>query len=425
MKKIAFIVQRYGVEVNGGAEYHCRILAERLTDTYEVDVLTSCAIEYQKWSNWYPAETVMIHGVRVRRFATAYERQSKLSGQTEHQLRKLMAMDKRGAWGWLKKKYYSLKGPAVDECLRMWPRYQGPYTPELIEYLRQNHQQYDALIFFTYLYYPTIEGLTVAPHKSILIPTAHDEKPIYLPIFPAVFHRPRAILYNTVAEQRFVNQLFANQDIHSDVVGVGIEPPHAVSEKTAAELIGTDADYLLYVGRIDKAKGCDVMIDQFLRYKKKHPAPLKLVLVGQSFMDIPGHPDIIPAGFVDEDVKARLLLGAKAMLMPSPYESLSMVTLESMSVGVPVIANANCEILLDHIEASHAGYAYRDYAEFETAIDNILTQDISQMAENGKRYVQQNYTWQAVLEKFDKAVDYVSTAATAPAKRSKSRGRQV
>jgi glycosyltransferase involved in cell wall biosynthesis len=409
MKKIAFIVQRYGLEVNGGAEYHCRILAERLTQTYEVDVLTSCAIEYQQWANWYPAETVTIHGVRVRRFATTYERQSRQSGQTEHQLRKLMAMDKRGAWGWLKKKYYSLKGPTVEECMRLWPRYQGPYTPDLIEYLRQNHQQYDALIFFTYLYYPTIEGLTVAPHKSILIPTAHDEKPIYLPIFPAVFHRPRAILYNTIAEKRFVNQLFANQAIHSDIVGVGIEPPHAVSDKSTAELIGVDANYLIYVGRIDVAKGCDQMCEQFIRYKKKHPSPLTLVLVGQSFMTIPNHPAIIQAGFVDEDVKARLLMNAKALLMPSPYESLSMVTLESMAVGVPVIANADCEILRDHIESSQAGYTYRTYDEFETAVTNILTQDVSEMAENGRQYVLQNYTWQAVLDKFDKAVDYVAS----------------
>ena len=151
------------------------------------------------------------------------------------------------------------------------------------------------------------------------------------------------------------------------------------------------------------------MCEQFIRYKKKYPSPLTLVLVGQSFMTIPNHPAIIQAGFVDEDVKARLLMNAKALLMPSPYESLSMVTLESMAVGVPVIANADCEILRDHIESSQAGYTYRTYDEFETAITNILTQDVSEMAENGRQYVLQNYTWQAVLDKFDKAVDYVAS----------------
>jgi glycosyltransferase involved in cell wall biosynthesis len=408
MKKIAFVVQRYGVEVNGGAEYLCRILAERLAKTYDVDVLTSCALEYQTWANWYPAETTTINGVRVHRFAAEYERQSKLSGRTEHQLRKLTDLGKRGIWGWLKKTYYSIKGPSISECIEMWPKYQGPYTPGLIDYLKQSHQQYDALIFITYLYYPTVAGLYIAPEKSIFIPTAHDEKPIYLPVFPPLFKTPRALLFLTPGEKRFVHRKFQNQAIYNDIVGIGIEPPRAVSEKSIAELIGTETDYLLYIGRIDKAKGCDVMIDQFTRYRKKHPAPLKLVLVGQSFMTIPNDPDIIPAGFVDEDVKARLLMNAKALLMPSPYESLSMVTLESMAVGVPVIANADCEILRDHIEASQAGYAYHNYTELETAIDNILTQDVSQMAENGKQYVQQYYTWQTVLDKFDKAIDFVS-----------------
>ncbi|GAB3643176.1 glycosyltransferase family 4 protein [Spirosoma arcticum] len=408
MKKIAFVVQRYGVEVNGGAEYYCRIMAERLANTYEIDVLTSCALEYITWANWYPAETLTINGIRVRRFATKHERLVKQGARAEHKLKKWSRPEEWQGLGRLKMWARALVGKTIRRYSRLWAQYQGPYTPDLINYLKRNHQQYDALIFITYLYYPTIVGLNVAPHKSIFIPTAHNEVPIYLPVFRPLFQKPRAILFLTPAERSFVHQLFKNESIENDVVGVGIEPARALAEQPVSEILGTDADYLLYIGRIDTAKGCDALFDFFMRYKAEHPSALKLVLVGQAFMPIPEHPDLLPVGFVDEPVKASLLQHAKALIMPSPYESLSMVTLESFAVGIPVIATAECAVLRDHVVGSQAGLLYRSYEEFATAIDQMLTQDSSEMAENGRGYVRQYYTWETVLAKFDKAVSYVA-----------------
>ena len=409
MKKIAFVVQRYGVEVNGGAEYYCRLMAERLANTYEVDVLTSCALEYVTWANWYPAETVTINGVKVHRFPTKHERLLKQTSRAEHKLNKWSRPEQSQGLNRLKMWARALVGKHIRRYSRLWATYQGPFTPDLITYLKRNHQQYDALIFITYLYYPTIAGLAIAPHKSIFIPTAHDETPIYLPLFRKLFQKPRTILFLTPAERSFVHQLFRNDSIPNDVVGVGIEPATRLAEQTVSELLGTDADYLLYIGRIDPAKGCDKMFEFFIRYKAGHPSPLKLVLVGKAMMPIPEHPDVLPVGFVDEPVKASLLQHAKALIMPSPYESLSMVTLESFAVGIPVIATAECAVLRDHIVGSQAGLLYRLYEEFDAAVDQILNQDSTEMANNGRAYVQQYYTWDTVLAKFNKAVDYVST----------------
>lgn len=407
MRKIAFIVQRYGTEVNGGAEYLCRLFAERLTAQYTVDVLTSCALEYVEWANHYPAGTTELNGVTVLRFPTGHTRQHE---ELDVMTQKLFRRAKQQPSPWVapfETVGRLLTGRTNHRFGQLWARYQGPYVPGLIQYLTENHGQYDALIFVTYLYYPTIAGLAIAPHKSIFIPTAHDELPIYVPLFRRLFRLPKAILYLTTGEKRFVNATFHNEAIYSDMIGVGIDVAPATAVDLAIDLPNIDAPYLIYIGRIDPAKCCDELFDYFIRFKENNPSSLKLVLVGQAFMPIPEHPDVMPVGFVDEAVKVALLKAAKALVISSIYESLSMVTLESFAYGIPVIANQNGEVIRDHIDISQAGVLYGDYDGFERAVQQVLTQDSAEMARNGRAYIAQNYTWGTVLAKINKAIAYV------------------
>src|SRR5207245_10880126 len=101
----------------------------------------------------------------------------------------------------------------------------GPWCPPLIEYLRRHQHQYDVLIFFTYLYAPTVTGLEVSPSRSVVVPTAHDEPAIRLEIFKDVFSRPAALLYNTESERTFVHRQFPERPLLEDVVGVGVDIP--------------------------------------------------------------------------------------------------------------------------------------------------------------------------------------------------------
>lgn len=412
MKKIAMIVQGYGLEVNGGAEYHCRLLAEKINPLAELEVLTTCAVSYNTWGNEYPEGLTDVNGVQVRRFKTLQNRDK----ATSRRLSKILG--KKSVWQKILKALGLLSG--VERLFRVetdlekssyeLAKSQGPYAPDLIAYLEEHHKNYDVLVFFTYLYFPTIYGLRIAPEKSVLIPTAHDESAIYLPVYTTVFNLPRAILYNSKAEKRFVNRLFNNETVYSDIVGVGIDQTDYSLTPSSSSILQSNDRYLLYIGRIDKAKGCLLMIQYFLRYKKSNPGQLKLVLIGKANMTIPESDDIISLGFVAEDIKQRILKDAAALVIPSFYESLSMVTLESMQEGIPVIANSRSEVLSDHIKDSGGGLTFSDFQSFKMAIDAIVGDklDLSLMKANAVRYVKEKYNWETVLQKFTKAIAYVT-----------------
>ena len=163
--KIAFIIQRYGAEVLGGSEQLCRLVAERLAAQHDVDVLTTCARDYVTWKNEYPEGADRICGVTVRRFASARTRDIDAFNQFSDRI-------------------FDKPHSRHDEL--EWLKQQGPWCPSLVEYLKRHHQQYDVLIFFTYLYAPTVLGLEVAPARSILVSTAHDEPAIRLEIYGRV-----------------------------------------------------------------------------------------------------------------------------------------------------------------------------------------------------------------------------------------------
>ena len=233
--KIAFVVQRYGREINGGSELHCRQLAEKLNEYYEIDVLTTCAMDYVTWKNQYVPGSEIINNVKVIRFPVDMPRNQK----------KFQAFSKE------------LFGNYKSDYLRelKWQQLQGPYCTKLLNHLAVHKSDYTAVIFMTYLYFTTYFGLHIAPERSILIPTAHDEPPIYLTIFNSLFHLPKAIIYNTEEEKMLVEQRFSNQDIPSIIAGIGVDAPEESSLPDFRSKYNIRDQFILYVGRIDESQG--------------------------------------------------------------------------------------------------------------------------------------------------------------------------
>lgn len=410
-KRIAIVVQRYGLEINGGAELHARLLADQLKVYYHIEVLTSSALDYQTWENHYKTGTTEINGITVIRFKTENQRNRKkanskfrlLSYKKNYQkmLKSLKILN------WAENKFPILK-PTM-QAFNKWIALQGPDVPQLIQYLENNKSRYEAIVFFTYLYYPTVFGLKVAPEKSILIPTAHDEPAIHLPCFKRIFNMPKCIIYNTESERLFVNRLFHNQQIDSAVAGVGISIPEKTDFIDFKERFNISSDYIVYIGRVENGKGCKSLISHFLKYLKKH-LPLKLVLIGQIMMPLPNHSAIISLGFVSEDIKLNALRQALALVVPSPYESLSMVTLEAMKLGTPVMVNGDCEVLKQHVLQSHSGLIYHNYEEFEQCLNQLADQHLVQkMIANGKEYVDKNYAWERIIPLFREKIEGINS----------------
>jgi putative hexosyltransferase len=387
-KKILFVVQRYGLEINGGAELHCRQLAERLVDDYDVSVLTTCAIDYVTWKNEYKEGTEYINDVKIIRKKVDFERNQKNFNKISEKLNN-------------EKDNISL---GIE-----WQKAQGPHSSELIKFLKDYKDDYEAIIFLTYLYYTTYFGLQVAPEKSLLIPTAHDEPPIYYKIFDRIFNIPKGILYSTTVERDFINKKFKNNHIYTDIVGLGIEIKNNISKIDLKNKFLIKNEYVLYLGRIDESKGCKILFENFLEYKKKYNNNLKLVLAGKNVMNIPKHKDIIALGFVSEEEKVNLIKQAKVLVLPSKFESLSLSTLEAMFLGTPVLLNGECEVLKEHAVLSNGGLYFENKYEFIETLNFIITHpEISKkMGENGIRYVENNYKWDVVMEKLKKAIEFI------------------
>ncbi len=428
---IALIIQRYGTEVLGGAEHLCRLMAERLAALHDVDVLTTCARDYVTWKNEYPEGADRIRGVTVRRFANA-------------RTRDLDSFNRYSEW------IYSNAHTRADEM--EWLTQQGPWCPPLVDYLRRHQQQYDVLVFFTYLYAPTVLGLEVNPAKSVVIPTAHDEPAIRLEIFKDVFSRPAALCYLTDSERRFVRAVFPDRPLIEEVVGVGIDippqppdrrTPPALEEEVVApgegdrdpsspaeedtpdevpsHLLARGAVFrrrhrlygpiVLFGGRIDPGKGCEELIEYFGSYVKEG-GEATLALMGVKLMSLPEEPSIRFAGLLSDRERVQALEAATVVVCPSPYESLSLVALEAMAVGTPVLANARSTVLVEHCINGNGGLYYADRDEFVECL-TLLVGDArlrAALGSSGRDYVRRNYRWDVVLGKYDRIFSAVRNA---------------
>ncbi|MDP1900529.1 MAG: glycosyltransferase family 4 protein [Rubrivivax sp.] len=415
MKRIAIVIPRYGEAINGGAEAHARLLAEHLAEEFEVEVLTSCARDYTDWAMRFPPGPCRVGGIRVWRFP--HPPRNDL-GRARVPLRHKLRFKLRHLLRWLPgPRVARPRGePAYDGLTFL--RRQGPHCVDLFEHLRGAAPHYDAVIFFAALYELTALGIQHWGRRSILVPLLHDEKPIYLPVFHQVMRSAGAILFNTDAERRLAARLYGLDTSKAGVAGLGISTrrPGAGVVQAVLGRFGLAPGYMIYVGRIEVAKGCRELVEAFLELARTDPKA-RLVMVGQGVMQVPSHPQIVVTGYLAESDRDALVAAAGALVIPSRYESLSMVLLEALSLHTPVIANGHCEVLADHVRLSGAGVVYRRRRGLVAAMRSMMSlpaPERERMGALGAAYVERQYSWPRVMGIFAAAIAQVSALPPDP-----------
>jgi glycosyltransferase involved in cell wall biosynthesis len=391
--KLAIVVQRYGSAINGGAELHARYVAEHLSKHVDVEVLTSCAADYVTWRNELSPGVERINGVPVRRFRVSAERIPHAFGR--HSARVFRHV-------------HSL----ADEFA--WLRAEGPRVGALVSYLTRHAETYDFCLFFSYRYYHAYHGARTTASRAILVPTAEQDEAIGLAMFQPIFRGVRALMYNSPEERRMIQAVSGNQDRPSVVVGIGSDVPPDPQAGRFRQKYAVPGRFAVYIGRIDQNKGCEELFDLFQGYLQDPSSGLSLVLIGHSLLPIPDHPRIRYLGFLDDVDKFDALAAAEVLIMPSRFESLSMVMLEAWALGRPVIANGTCDVLKGQCLRSNAGLYYESRLEFlETlrAVEQHRWLNVA-LGKNGRDFFRAHYDWPIIERKY---LDMFARLAAHPA----------
>ena len=380
--KLTFVTPRYGTEVIGGAETAARMLAERLSQRpgWEVEVLTSCALDHLTWQNTESSGTSEINGVTVHRFPTASPR----------------TLD-----------YFALDGqirvaPEVATLAqtRQWVSLNGPMCPALVEAVAATDA--DVIACYPYLFATTVDAIAVSKVPVVLHPAAHDEPALYFAAFRRSFRDIDGLVYHTRAERDLMEDVFRIGARPQVVLGLGVNEP-AGAGRRGGDILGLgDRPYLCYLGRVDEHKGCGMLADYFAEYKRRNPSDLALAFVGPISAKSPDHPDIVVSGRVSEADKWDILADAQVMVNPSAYESFSLVVLEAWTLGVPVLVNAGCAATMEHCTRSGGGLWFDSFRSFEGTVDRMVGDPSMRAAfgEAGKLYTARNYLWSSIIDRY-------------------------
>jgi glycosyltransferase involved in cell wall biosynthesis len=367
---VAVVVQRYG-EVTGGAERHAAQVAEHLSPHWDITVLTTCAKNHLTWENVFPPGPDKVDRIKVLRFPVT-------------RVRHIRAFNR------LSRQYFDKPNERLRE--EQWVAEQGPMSPGLLNHLDTARDAYDGYLFFTYLYAPTVWGLPMVGDRAMLVPTAHDEPPLRFGTYADAFERPRVLMCNTPEEIALIERFYPAH-ARARVVGVGVDTPVA-SGARFREKHGVHRDYLLYVGRLEPGKGIPELLSYYRTLRARYADAPDLLLAGEANMALTGE-GVRHLGRIDEQDKQDALAGALAVVVPSRYESLSLLTLEAFAQGTPVLVNGDSEVLVGQVERSGAG---RAYTNLETFIEGLraVGSERAPLGKKGRAYAKR-HGWPQVV----------------------------
>jgi glycosyltransferase involved in cell wall biosynthesis len=390
--RVKAVISRFGENVTGGAEKHCLDILQILPDHWNIEVLTTTAKDYISWKNEFKSGTETWQNILIHRYPVEQKRNLKSFNRFTDTLRESYPNQSK-------------------ENEKEWLIQQGPYSPKLIEAIKNADSTTDLFLFFSYLYYPTLIGISATKKKSIIIPMFHDELPAYFSIYKDVFTPERFYAFNSPEELDLFEHIYGYTPKNSAVIGTYVSFDEQLeggvkenSEREKLKSLSTIGDYTLSVGRMDLGKGYSELIELYLRWLDKTENPIPLKIIGNNPPSIMKQYEsqwIQFLGYVDEGEKKRLMKYARFLINPSSLESFSIVIMESWGQSVPVLVNAKSLVLKGHCQRSNGGLYYSDQESFSTCMDLMIVDKMlsKKMGHNGSLYVKANFSKEIIQDK--------------------------
>ncbi|WP_276938105.1 glycosyltransferase family 4 protein [Ferrimicrobium acidiphilum] len=373
---IAFVTPRYGQAIVGGAEAAVRSYATRIAlKGHKVEVITSTSTTLE-WDDTIPATTSLEDGVIVHRLPPLHPRLPHFSASYAKAL----------ATG----RFYD-RGTADQFLLDQGPVLSG--FAELLDRLNP-----DRVVSYPLLYWPNLQALIWNPRRSVLHPAAHPEAILSSSIYSDAVPLARRIVFQTKAEQELLNRLFQIGTSRQLVLPLGLGEQLASGvTQTSSSTHASDA-YLLALGRVQADKGSNILTELY-----RHTKPSMNLIMAGPIIEEPQVPKGVELlGEIADSDRNMLLKNARAVVIASRYESFSLVALEAMGAGVPLIVNGFNQVLLEQIERSGAGVAFRSASELLGAIelfggDPELARSLGQ---RGRAYAEANSKWETIIDRY-------------------------
>jgi glycosyltransferase involved in cell wall biosynthesis len=384
--KLACVIHRFGADIAGGSEGHCRAIAQHLASTHDVTIVTTCAKDHVSWANHYPEGESRDGALTVVRVPVARQRDLYRFRDISDRL-------------------FSEKATAEEQ--EQWFRENGPDAPELLAYLRRTAPSFDLILFWSYRYYQSYFGVPIAGDRAVLVPTAEADPLMQVPSLRGWFAQPSGYIFLTPEEVDLLGDRVPPLTPRT-TIGLGIDPPSQVPGRAVLAPLNLPDPYILYLGRVDPNKGCDTLLKFFEKYVDAGRTT-PLVMAGPVNMPVPEHPLIRRLGYVDSATRDALLAHARVLMMPSPFESLSVVLLEAWNYGVPALVNARCAVLKGQVLRADGGLHYRNAGEFAACLDYLMDrpENARMLGAQGRAYVDREYRWPTVMGKLEQLLNEV------------------